>query len=182
MPEPDPIRASDHDRDAAVERLGRAAAEGRLTLEELSTRAAEVYQATTRGELAAVTSDLPEPQHDTSVAPKRARRWIVSVFGDATLVGAWRAPAAVRPVSVFGDVELDLSRATLTEGRIEITPVTPFGDIDVLVPPGVEVDVSGFTLFGSKKIRIAEPAGPGSAPLVRIRAFSLFGSIKIRSG
>ncbi len=85
------------------------------------------------------------------------------------------------PVSVFGDIELDLRKTTVTADRIDITATTPFGDIDVLVPPGVELDVGGFTLFGNKKITAPAPVMPGSAPLVRIRTFSVFGNINVRS-
>jgi hypothetical protein len=45
----------------------------------------------------------------------------------------------------------------------------------------VKVDVSGFTLFGSKKIAVREAALCGSAPIVRVRAFSVFGSVKVWS-
>jgi hypothetical protein len=35
---------------------------------------------------------------------------IVSVFADVTRTGWWRAEGSVAPVSVFGDIELDLRR------------------------------------------------------------------------
>ncbi len=41
-------------------------------------------------------------------------------------------------------------------GQVAINAVAPFGNIDVLVPDGVQVDVGGFTLFGSKKIAVGE--------------------------
>ena len=53
------VRASDAERDAVVERLQRALAQGRLTLEEYDVRVADAYAAKTRGELAALTQDLP---------------------------------------------------------------------------------------------------------------------------
>jgi Domain of unknown function (DUF1707) len=53
------VRASDADRDAVVERLGRALVQGRLTIDEFDTRVTLVYGATTQGELAAITRDLP---------------------------------------------------------------------------------------------------------------------------
>jgi uncharacterized protein DUF1707 len=54
-------RASDAERDAAADRLRAAAAEGRLDADELDERVGQVYAARTRGELATLTSDLPEP-------------------------------------------------------------------------------------------------------------------------
>jgi Domain of unknown function (DUF1707)/Cell wall-active antibiotics response 4TMS YvqF len=180
MPDPDHVRASDSDREATVERLRVAAAEGRVTLQELIARTEAAYTATTRGELATVTTDLPAWPTGTPATRPAGRRRIVSVFGDLTRSGSWRAPEALSPISVFGDVELDLRHASVPAGGVAISAVTPFGNIEVLVPDGVEVDVGGFTLFGSKKIAVRGPVSAWS-PTVRVRAFSLFGSVKVWS-
>jgi uncharacterized protein DUF1707 len=62
-------RASDADREATADRLRDAAAEGRLTADELEERLTSAYQAKTLGELAATTADLPAP----ASAPARVR-------------------------------------------------------------------------------------------------------------
>jgi hypothetical protein len=54
-------RASDADRDTAVDILCAAAAEGRLTLAELDERAGAALSARTICELAALIADLPGP-------------------------------------------------------------------------------------------------------------------------
>jgi hypothetical protein len=53
------MRASDAERERVVGRLRRAAAEGRLTVEELDERSERAYAARTREELAALLEDLP---------------------------------------------------------------------------------------------------------------------------
>jgi Domain of unknown function (DUF1707) len=53
------VRASDGERDAVVERLRRALGQGRLSLDEYDVRVAAAYAATTRGDLADLTRDLP---------------------------------------------------------------------------------------------------------------------------
>ena len=53
------VLASDAERDAVVDRLRRALSQGRLTLDEYDARVASAYEARTRGELAALTQDLP---------------------------------------------------------------------------------------------------------------------------
>ena len=57
---------------------------------------------------------------------------------------------------MFGDIDLDFRQATMPPGEVVINAVAPFGNIDVLVPDGVQVDVGGFTLFGSKKIAVGD--------------------------
>lgn len=54
-------RASDADRDTAVDILCAAVAEGRLTLDELDERAGAALSARTICELADLTADLPGP-------------------------------------------------------------------------------------------------------------------------
>ncbi len=55
------LRASDADRDRVMERLRRAAAEGRLRTEELEQRVEAALSARTYGQLDALLSDLPGP-------------------------------------------------------------------------------------------------------------------------
>ena len=88
--------------------------------------------------------------------------------------------ARLRVIGVFGDVYLDLCSAVCTEGVVEIRAWSLLGDLRVRVPDGVEVEASGFGLFGSRDVRLApEPPLPGT-PLVRVRAYSLFGHVSIR--
>lgn len=58
-PMADGVRASDVERGLTVERLDRAMEHGRLTVAEYDERVAAAYAATTRGELSALTKDLP---------------------------------------------------------------------------------------------------------------------------
>jgi hypothetical protein len=53
------VRASDDDRRRVATELERHTAAGRLTLDEFSDRVGRVYLASTHGELAALTGDLP---------------------------------------------------------------------------------------------------------------------------
>jgi hypothetical protein len=58
MPEPH-LRAADTDRAAVAAELGEHMSAGRLTLAEYDERVTSAYAATTFGDLAALTSDLP---------------------------------------------------------------------------------------------------------------------------
>jgi hypothetical protein len=53
------MRASDEDRDRIVERLHRAATEGRIAAEELEQRVSTALKARTYGELEQTVQDLP---------------------------------------------------------------------------------------------------------------------------
>ena len=118
---------------------------------------------------------------DRAVGESKGRGRIISIFGDITRSGSWPPRSRMSPFALFGDIDLDLRLATIPAGGVVISAVAPFGDIDVLVPEGAQVDVGGFALFGSKRIAVGEPGADGVAPLVRVRGVTLFGSLKVWS-
>jgi len=67
------LRASDADREQVVERLRRAATEGRLHDDELEERLGAAFSARTYGELDLLVSDLPIPTVDRP-RPRASRR------------------------------------------------------------------------------------------------------------
>ena len=70
--DPRQLRAADTDRDQTAEVLRRAAAEGRITFEELDERIGRAYAAKTFADLEALTSDLPGPGVRAPYRPRRA--------------------------------------------------------------------------------------------------------------
>src|SRR5918993_129846 len=90
------LRASDADRERAVEMLRGHASVGRLTVEELDERCAAALRAKTFGDLDALTVDLPP----VSGAPAAAPQPVVPavklprVPGKHHFAETWRAPAS----------------------------------------------------------------------------------------
>jgi hypothetical protein len=86
------LRASDADREAAVDALRRHAAAGRLDVEELDERTEKAYSAKMLSELAALQVDLPR----LAVRPhrpadrRRRRPWIPGRFA---FTCRWHSPA-----------------------------------------------------------------------------------------
>ena len=154
---------------------------GRLSLEELVGRTEAAYSATTRGELANVALDLPEQDSLPSTTQPVHSQRMVSVFADVSRRGWWRAEGTVSPTTVFGDVELDLREAAVPTGQVQMSAVAPFGDIEVIVPDGVIVELTGFSLFGRKKVDVRRSSSMRSAPVVRVQGFIVFGSVLVRS-
>jgi hypothetical protein len=56
------LRVSDSERDAAIEQLRAAGADGRLATDELEQRVSDALSARTRGDLDTLLADLPAPQ------------------------------------------------------------------------------------------------------------------------
>jgi hypothetical protein len=78
------VRASDHDREAAVAFLKAHYADGRLAEDELAWRSDAAYRSLSVNELAWLTSDLP-----ASPPPPRPRRWVVPLVLLVAAIAAW---------------------------------------------------------------------------------------------
>jgi hypothetical protein len=85
------------------------------------------------------------------------------------------------PISVFGDIEGRSAARHRARQRRDHQCRHAIWNIEVPVPDGVEVDVGGFTLFGSKKIAVRGLTSGWSPATVRVWAFALFGSVKVWS-
>ena len=178
------VRVDDHDRERMVEVLRGHCADGRLTLDEFSDRVGLVYEARTRGDLDLVIADMPTP-----VAPRRAlspstRKPVpsaVAVFSSHKQTGRWRPSETLSAVAVMGSVELDLREAEFDHAVIHINATSIMGSIEVIVPEGVEVELTGFNLMGSKESRVADTPGRAGALVIRVNAFVLMGSVLVRN-
>ena len=178
-------RIADVDRDRVVAVLRMHCTEGRITLDEFSDRVGDVYNARTMRELDEVVRDLPVPWSDVGAPepgtrPRRSVKWLVAVFGDSTKRGRFKLDDESAAIAAFGDCTLDLSEALIDGPNPLITAVAVFGDVTVIVPDGIEVDLEGVAVFGDKRVSTGDtPAVPGS-PVVLVRAFALFGDVRVR--
>lgn len=180
MSDAPPSRASDSEREQTVELLRQAAVDGRLTVEELAERADLAHRARTHDELAAVTADLARaPARPAPVAPEPERH--TAVLGSIERRGRWRLAPRNRFVAVLGSIELDLRQAVLPGPEVELECVAVLGSVEVLLPEGVEADVSGSIVLGKRDVRIEGDAPAAGAPLVRIRTGGTMGSVEVRS-
>jgi hypothetical protein len=181
----DDVRSSDAEREATVVRLRDAAAEGRLTLEELAERVEAADGARTRADLARLVADLPaalEPVGDSRPAAPTQRR-LYGILGGDTLSGRVRLGAECRVVNVMGGADLDLSQAVLVEGEVTIRVFSLWGGSNIIVPHGVHVEHQGRGLLGWDEVDPPEgdPPPPG-APVVRIRSLSIMGGTDVKRG
>ncbi|GAA1842850.1 DUF1707 SHOCT-like domain-containing protein [Asanoa iriomotensis] len=179
--EADRVRVSDREREQVVDLLGRAAAEGRLTLDEYADRAADAHAAQTRGELAKLTDDLPVPAVPTALAPLPSQPPVrmVAVFGNESRKGHWVVPAHLRTYSVFGDCHLELQEAQLQAPLTTIEVTAVFGAATIFVPEGVEVRLTGPAVFGSKESKLRGMPRPGG-PVLEVKVKVVFGSVTVR--
>jgi len=184
-----PILASDAERERTSDVLRQASIEGRLTLDEFSQRVEQALAARTRDELQTVTRDLPavaptrvfQPAQPTQAAVVRPPvRTSVSVMGNVERKGFWRVDEESAAVSVMGACKLDLRGAAISAPITTINAYAVMGTVDVIVPFGVEVELEGIAIMGSKEAKLKGPPPAPGAPVVRVNAFALMGSVIVR--
>jgi hypothetical protein len=99
---PEEFRISDVERAAGQERLQRAVRDGQLDLREFDERCAQVWAARTRGELGAVTRDLPEPPPAPAPPPPAPRHRVFAATPGGTamrvLTTVWACAVAVNVI------------------------------------------------------------------------------------
>ena len=177
-PQQETLRASDADRQAAVERLERGLAEGRITAEEFQQRTEAAYAATTTAALRPLLADLPDQPAPAEVVGRRTPGNVVNVLGDVRL-SASELPRRVG--TVLGNIRIDLRDLRSSVERVELDLWTVLGDIDVILPEGVDGELDGFAVLGNRRVELAPvPRTPGT-PRVVVRAHVVLGDLRLRS-
>jgi Domain of unknown function (DUF1707)/Cell wall-active antibiotics response 4TMS YvqF len=169
-----------------VRTLGDHAAVGRLTLDELEDRAGRALAAKTRGELAVLTSDLPQQAAAEPAASgvpragvRKPVRWMVAIMGGSRRHGRFRTVGSVNSVSIMGGDEIDLREAEIEGGHLTLNLFALMGGATIYVPDSIEVEVSGFSLMGGNtEMGSLRNPRPG-APVIQIRAYNLMGGATI---
>ena len=180
---PPPLRVGDRERRAVDEQLQAAVGDGVLTLHEYDERSAALWSARTRDELAVLVADLPD-QHDaaparppaTVVGDRKPRR-AIGVMSEERLSGPVAPGQQVQGWALMGSAKLDLRRDDLPD-RVDVQVRSVMGDVEVLVPPGASVHLSGFSVMGDRRSEVGE--GPG--PEVHVDAIAVMGSVKVTHG
>jgi len=189
--DPRQMRAADSDRDQTAELLRRAAAEGRISFDELDERIGRAYAAKTFADLEALTSDLPGPgvRAPAPAAPRYqpaevpagtpAPSFSVAILSGAQRAGPWLVPPSYTAVAVLGGVELDLRHARFTAAEVTIRAFALLGSVSITVPEDMDVDVSGIGFMGAFDHRASGPGAPG-APRLRVVGFALMGGVEVQ--
>ncbi|BBF98976.1 MULTISPECIES: DUF1707 SHOCT-like domain-containing protein [Pseudonocardia] len=179
------IRISDADRERAAERLNRAMAEGRISVDELEERLRTVYAARFGADLVPVLDDLPgDPLNlsaDILATPVGPPTVLRGGLGALKRRGQWNVPARLRVQSSFGPVLLDFCEAELPSPVVEVELELGAGSARLLVPDDATADVDGLeSSFGSVRSKIAARPVHGR-PHFRIYGRTSAGSVTVRT-
>jgi Domain of unknown function (DUF1707) len=163
------VRASDADRDRAVDVLRDAAADGRLTVDEFDERMTAALSSRTLAELARLTADLaPGPgtpaRAGAAAAPPSDVIRIDQRYGSVQRAGRWMVPQRLQLRAAWCDVTLDFTDAVITYDTLSIDMNVRGGSLVLVTRPGVVVDA------GDLRVRYTDvgiyPGPEAGAPVV----------------
>jgi hypothetical protein len=171
-------RVSDADREQAVVRLRDDLLAGRLTEEEFAARVETAYRAKTGTELVRVRAELPDAPAARAASRRRPARITPAIFGHVERRGRLRLGRRSVAASLFADIDLDLREATIDGDETTIAVAVVFGNVDIYVPEGVDVDVAGLTIFGQRR-EWGKDVVDADAPTVHVRILGCFGTVDV---
>jgi Domain of unknown function (DUF1707) len=180
------IRLSDRDRDAVAQRLQEAFAEGRLDDDEFDQRMRTALTAKLSSELEPLTRDLPDAAlRPSTVAPavvagQTPGKFAIAYKSNIRRGGRWRVPGRFSTIVYKGNGRLDLRAAELSAPVTTLITIAYKSHVDVLVPPGVRVELEGFGVSKAwSSEEELERLLPADAPVVHVRGIGYKGTIEV---
>jgi hypothetical protein len=169
------LRAQDKQR--ATEFVKQLYAAGGIDEVHFEVGIARVLGATTDAELADVVRSLPPPVVFTAADRRLSRPLeIHSGMRRLRLGGRWQLGAETHVSADLGNVRLDLTEAEFDDYVIDLHVYTGWGTITIVVPRGVDVQITRHR--GAVSTRL-EPPVPGF-PLIRLDATTNVGTVRLR--
>ncbi len=164
-------RASHADRDRVVDVLKVAAADGRLSPDDLDQRLEAALTARTLAELEPLVADLATAA--SVEVPDLAR--IECSAGSAKRDGAWVVPRRMEIRVASGSVQLDFRQAVIAVKELRIEAQVASGSLKLITRPGIVVDADDVTVR-SGSVRVVPPPGPDAPVELRVKVSGRVGS------
>jgi predicted membrane protein len=114
-----------------------------------------------------------------------------NVFGDVDIRITSPSFTGGSATTVFGDISVDCRQGGLAGGEHKLTVSGVFGDSQVIVPPGIALDITAHTLLGdvsvldqkregiSPSVRYTTPGFDSAPKRLRISVSQVFGDIDV---
>jgi hypothetical protein len=178
-------------REQVIARLSEAYAADLVDVDELDRRLDLAHGATTIAELDALVADLaPASAPTTALAttgpkaiddPARVdRKRLRCVMSSIERKSRWLVPRELDVRVFWGAVELDFREASLGPGVTTIDVRVTMGNLELILPPWLAIDVDVLSFAGSVEERHRVPREPDpSAPLLRVVGRVRFGNLEI---
>lgn len=107
-------------------------------------------------------------------------RAVLALMGGAERAGDWTPPRRITALAVMGSVRLDFREATFGSEVVQVTALATMGGVEVIVPPGLRVEVGGLAILGGfERMTVGLEPRP-EAPLLRVGGLALMGGVEVK--
>jgi hypothetical protein len=179
-------------REQAIAQLSDAFAHDVIGVEEFEGRLTLAHRASAVADIAQLVSDLAAAVPTQALVPAVAQRpvragapesdSVVAIFGGVERRGAWTLPQRLRVRAVMGGIVLDFREALLSPGPTEIHVTAMMGGVQILVPPGLSVEVSGTAIMGGfGHVERAPLQLDPDSPFLRVRGLAILGGVAVET-
>ena len=108
------------------------------------------------------------------------RQFSVGFWSGRVRKGRWVAARRITALALQGGVELDFREAIFGPGTVELSAVAVMGGIQIIVPPALRVETTGFAIIGGFEDRSEYGLSQDPRePTLKIRGFAVMGGIEI---
>lgn len=183
-----PVVVTHVHRERVVDVLSVAFANDKLSMEQLDQRLAAVYAAQSLGELEMLLADPAQPARSLADAPTLTanvaavpdRGLALAIMGGFGSKGGWLVPRHLKVTGIMGGGDLDLREALFAPGVTEIDVFVIMGGVDILVPDGVRIEVTGVGFMGGFDQSGGTAVDDPHAPVLRISGAAITGGVSIK--
>jgi len=174
-------------QDEVIEKLKHAFAFDFLDIDEFEKRLSIASQTHNAAELNTLIHDLPvieqkaTPQPTANNISVKEDGTILSILSGVSRKGKWRPPRHLKIITFMGGADLNFTKVEFPPGVTEVTVFSVMGGVEIIIPPGVNVDVSGFAIMGSFEDHSHNDQAVPGAPTLKIRGFAFMGGVEIRA-
>ncbi len=187
-------------RDAVVQQLTDAFAADVIDVDEFDRRIGLAHQSNEPAALQLLVRDLPESSTGlaanaadatagTAISPAQqvvalaridTQKSMTVILSSVNKDGPWQVPALLKVRSALGSSVLDFRQAHFDSAHTELRLHLSLGNVEIIVPPNVIVEIEATAILGSIERKGSAPPAPvGNSPTLRITGLAILSSVEI---
>jgi hypothetical protein len=104
---------------------------------------------------------------------------IVSVMGENRRSGRWKPAKQIKVFTLMADLNIDFTHAEFSSNTVYIDFFSIMSDVDIIIPPHVQVEFSGTPVLSSHKDKTIKVGGQ-NGPVLRINGVSFMADVVVK--
>lgn len=191
---------SEQTRQITIDALMEHFANDVMDVEEFERRVDIAHRAETSEELKELLRDLPgggdlpavqgetgrsdlahaREYSVTSASQVEERGFVVACLGGSSRRGRWTPARRNYAIAVMGGAELDFREAVFGPGVTEVQVYALWGGVDIIVPPGINVESHGIAIMaGFDHSADSPPSSDPNQPTLRITGLAVMAGVDV---